>query len=195
MKKIAAIAATAFAIIIATIAITPMHKTNAVETIETATADSTATTFAQLAANALEEAQTSLTERLKDFASTFLGRRYVYGSTGPKSFDCSGFTSYVFRNEGIDLPRTSRMQYTVGEKVDRDSLKAGDLMFFSSPLSGKGRVGHVAIVVDVDKNDGSCTFIHASRGKGVNLQKFPDGGYYSRHYIGAKRVISSHTVA
>lgn len=130
-------------------------------------------------------------ENLTEFAATFLGRRYVWGATGPKNFDCSGFTSYVFRNQGIELPRTSRMQYTQGEKVDRSDLKAGDLMFFSSPRSGKGTVGHVGIVVSVDEDTNAVTFIHASTKKGITYQKFPDGGYYSRNYIGAKRVIAN----
>lgn len=127
---------------------------------------------------------------LTEYASRFLGRKYVWGATGPKSFDCSGFTGYVFRHGGIDLPRTSRMQYNQGTKVAREDLRAGDLMFFSSPRSGRGKVGHVGIVVDVDESTGSVTFIHASTKKGITYQKFPDGGYYSRAYIGAKRVIS-----
>lgn len=132
-----------------------------------------------------------IAENLTEFAATFLGRRYVWGATGPKNFDCSGFTSYVFRNQGIELPRTSRMQYTQGEKVDRSDLKVGDLMFFSSPRSGKGTVGHVGIVVSVDEETNAVTFIHASTKKGITYQKFPDGGYYSRNYIGAKRVIEN----
>lgn len=134
-------------------------------------------------------------EDITEYAAQFLGRKYVWGATGPKNFDCSGFTSYVFRKQGIELHRTSRAQYTQGEKVDRDDLQPGDLMFFSSPRSGKGKVGHVAIVVDVDENTNQVTFIHASTKKGITYQKFPDGGYYSRNYIGAKRVISDNTDA
>lgn len=199
MKKIAAVTASAFAIILSVFFFSPSQKSIAEEAIETSVAQTPASGLARLASEALEqnieESNLALVDRLKDFASKFLGRRYVWGSTGPKSFDCSGFTSYVFRNEGIELPRTSRMQYRVGEKVNRNELKAGDLMFFSSPRSGKGRVGHVAMVVDVNEADGTCTFIHSSSGKGVNLQKFPDGGYYSRHFIGAKRVIPQQPVA
>lgn len=129
-------------------------------------------------------------DNLAEFAATLLGRKYVWGATGPKNFDCSGFTSYVFRNQGIELPRTSRMQYTQGEKVGHNELRPGDLMFFSSPRTRKGVVGHVGMVVSVDEESGSVTFIHASTSKGITYQKFPDGGYYSRNYIGAKRVIS-----
>ena len=137
-----------------------------------------------------------ITENLKNFAAKFIGRRYVWGSTGPKTFDCSGFTSYIFRNAGVTLNRTSRMQYTQGEPVKNTSdLRPGDLMFFSSPRSGKGRVGHVAMVVEVDDNGTSLTFIHAASSKGVSYQRFPDGGYYSRNYIGAKRILQpEHTV-
>lgn len=138
---------------------------------------------------------TEQAERLASNAAKYLGTRYRYGSTGPKTFDCSGFIGHVFKQEGIELPRTSGMQYREGEKVGRDEIRPGDLMFFSSPRSGRGKVGHVAMVVEVNENDNSLTFIHASSSKGVSYQKFPDGGYYSRHYIGAKRVLADAPVA
>lgn len=129
--------------------------------------------------------------QMKEFASQFLGTRYRLGAAGPKQFDCSGFVGYVFRNFGFDLHRDSRSQFLQGEKVDKNDLKPGDLLFFSSRSSGKGRVGHVAMVTDVNE-DGSCRFIHASSSKrGVVYQNFPDNGYYSKHYIGAKRIIGS----
>lgn len=129
-----------------------------------------------------------LIEDMKKYAAGFLGTRYRLGSSSPKGFDCSGFTSYVFRNFGFELNRDSRSQFTQGQKVDKDQLKPGDLLFFSSRSSGKGRVGHVAMVTEVNA-DGSCVFIHASTKWGVTYQKFPDGGYYSRHYLGAKRIV------
>nr|WP_303643252.1 C40 family peptidase [uncultured Duncaniella sp.] len=120
-----------------------------------------------------------------------LGTRYRLGATGPNQFDCSGFIGYVFRNFGFNLNRDSRSQYLQGEHIDKGEIKPGDLLFFSSRSSGKGRVGHVAMVVDVN-NDGSCRFIHASSSKrGVVYQNFPDNGYYSRHFIGAKRIIGT----
>lgn len=137
----------------------------------------------------LEQTFAAKAERLSDYAANYLGTRYVWGATGPKSFDCSGFIGHVFRSEGISLPRTSSMQYNLGTKVSKNDLKPGDLLFFSSARSGKGRVGHVAMVTEVNP-DGSCTFIHAASKRGVVYQKFPDGGYYSRNFVGAKRVIS-----
>lgn len=152
-------------------------------------------TFRNLAQSIKLEENMAKIERMADYAAKFLGTRYRYGSTGPKTFDCSGFIGYIFKKEGINLPRTSRMQYSEGEKVNRKDVRPGDLLFFSSPRSGKGKVGHVAMVVDVNERDNSLTFIHASSSKGVSYQKFPDGGYYSRHYIGAKRIISDAPTA
>lgn len=132
-----------------------------------------------------------LAGQMKDYAAKFLGTRYRLGATGPTQFDCSGFVGYVFRNFGFNLSRDSRSQYLQGEHVDKSDIKPGDLLFFSSRSSGKGRVGHVAKVVDVN-DDGSCRFIHASSSKrGVVYQNFPDNGYYSRHFIGAKRIIGT----
>ncbi|MDE6039052.1 MAG: C40 family peptidase [Paramuribaculum sp.] len=128
--------------------------------------------------------------QLTEYASTHLGKKYVWGAVGPKNFDCSGFTSHIFRSQGIELPRTSRMQYNIGEKVDVKDLRPGDLMFFSSPRTRRGTVGHVAMVYSVDPSTNSVTFIHASTKKGISFQKFPDNGYYSRTFIGAKRVIA-----
>lgn len=134
---------------------------------------------------------TGLISEMKEFAAQFVGTRYRLGASGPSHFDCSGFVGYVFRNFGFNLHRDSRSQYLQGERVDQDNLQPGDLLFFSSRSSGKGRVGHVAMVVDVNE-DGSCRFIHASSSKhGVVYQNFPDNGYYSKHYIGAKRIIGT----
>lgn len=79
-------------------------------------------------------------------AFNYLGTPYVWGGTSPSGFDCSGFTQYVFRKRGIYLPRTSYEQASVGEKVSRGNLKAGDLVCFP---------GHVGIYIGGDQ------FIHA----------------------------------
>ncbi len=142
----------------------------------------------------MEERLDEIAGELSEYAASFLGRRYRWGATGPSTFDCSGFTSYVFRKVGISLNRTSIMQYRQGKPVAKDELRPGDLMFFSSPRTSRGVVGHVAIVVDVADDGKSCTFIHASTSKGITYQKFPDGGYFSRAYIGAKRVIDEHNL-
>lgn len=140
------------------------------------------------------KAQKDELNKITNYAAQFLGRRYRLGATGPSQFDCSGFVGYVYRNFGYNLHRDSRSQFTQGEKVDMKHLRPGDLLFFSSRSSGKGRVGHVGMVVDVNQ-DGSCTFIHASSSKkGVVYQKFPDNGYYSSKFVGAKRIVGSEGV-
>ena len=154
----------------------------------------TVDTAALNAAQPVAEADTISIEdqiaQLTEYASSHLGKKYVWGAVGPKNFDCSGFTSHIFRNQGIELPRTSRMQYNLGESVALKDLRPGDLMFFSSPRTRKGVVGHVAMVYSVDDSTNTVTFIHASTKKGITFQKFPDNGYYSRTFIGARRVIS-----
>lgn len=121
-----------------------------------------------------------------DEAFSHMGARYRSGQAGPNAFDCSGFTSYVFKNMGIDLNRSSRAQFNQGDPVDKDKLQIGDLVFFTSPRSGRS-IGHVGIVVDVDPISGSFNFIHAST-KGVKVSNSNER-YYSRRYVGARRVM------
>lgn len=123
---------------------------------------------------------------LMDKAFSFLGTRYRMGSTGPSAFDCSGFTSFVFGLNDFSIGRTSRDQYARNTPIKRDELQRGDLVFFTSPRSGKG-VGHVGIVVDVDPLTSTFTFIHASTREGVTVSHSTDG-YYQSRYIGARRV-------
>ncbi len=75
-------------------------------------------------------------------AHALIGRPYRYGAAGPSAFDCSGFTSYVWRTAGIELPHNSRAQYGSLPHVSVDSLQPGDLVF-----SGSGGIGHVGLYV------------------------------------------------
>jgi cell wall-associated NlpC family hydrolase len=76
-----------------------------------------------------------------DIADNYGGVPYVRGGTTPKGFDCSGYTSYVFRQLGVELPRTSASQAAWADKVDAKDRQVGDLMFWGS---GNG-VHHVGI--------------------------------------------------
>lgn len=135
------------------------------------------------------ETENPLAQDIIAYAKNFLGRPYVYGAVGPKQFDCSGFTSYIFRHHGITLKRTSRQQALQGVKVSTKDVKPGDLLFFSG-RGGGSTVGHVAMAVSVNEK-GVIKFIHASCSKGISYATYPDSGYYSRRFLGARRVIES----
>lgn len=123
-----------------------------------------------------------------DFAKRFMGTRYRSGGKSPKGFDCSGFTSYVYKNFGFTLGASSRHQYKQGESVSYKDLRPGDLVFFGGRRGGK-TVGHVGMVVSVDKDRNAMKFIHSANSSGITITSYPDGGYYSRRYIGARRIL------
>lgn len=125
-----------------------------------------------------------------DYAKQFLGTRYRSGAKGPKAFDCSGFTSYVFKNFSLTLGSSSRAQAQQGSSISIYDARPGDLVFFGGSNAG-GRVGHVGIVISADRTNGSIKFIHAATSKGVTVDSYPDGGYYSRRFQGIRRVIES----
>lgn len=112
-----------------------------------------------------------------------LGMPYRYGATGPKSFDCSGFTSYVFKKSGIELPRTSRSQSTVGKKVSKSNLQTGDLVFFDTSGKNNGAINHVGIYI------GKGQFIHASSGSHAKKVVISDitTGFYKKQFVTARR--------
>lgn len=82
------------------------------------------------------------------FAYGALGKPYVWGATGPSSFDCSGLTQAAWRSAGVSLPRTTYTQINAGQRVGRSELAPGDLVFFYSGVShvglyiGNGRMIH-----------------------------------------------------
>lgn len=124
---------------------------------------------------------------LLDEAMSHLGARYRSGSKGPKAFDCSGFTSYVFKQLGEgNIGASSRDQYARNIPVNRSEMQRGDLVFFTSPSSGRN-VGHVGIVVDVDPITRTFNFIHASSSEGVKISNSSDG-FYAKRFIGVRRV-------
>lgn len=118
--------------------------------------------------------------KLNSAIKPVIGVSYKMGGTTTKGFDCSGFTSYVFKELGVTLPRSSVSQYKVGTAVPKSQLKPGDLVFFNT--SGRG-VSHVGIYV------GGGKFAHSSSSKGVTITPI-NSSYFGKRYIGAKRVMS-----
>ena len=113
-------------------------------------------------------------------AKKYLRAKYVYGASGPNSFDCSGFTSYVFKLHGVSLSRTAKGQYSNGTAVSRANLQPGDLVMFGPSASG---INHVGIYI------GGGKIIHAENpSSGVTIDTI-NSGYYNKNYVGARRVI------
>lgn len=119
---------------------------------------------------------------LYNIAKTKLGRRYVWGAVGPSVFDCSGFTSYVYKKTGLNIPRTSRNQSKYGKSIKRKELKQGDLIFFDTSRPSKGIVNHVGIYI------GNNKFIHASSAQKKVVITSLSKPFYSKRYKGARRV-------
>lgn len=127
----------------------------------------------------VSSSNTSKANAIISIAKKYIGVKYVWGGTTPSGFDCSGYTQYVFAQQGISLPRVSRDQYARGTAVSFENLRAGDLVFFS--LDGDKVIDHVGIFI------GDGQFINASSSKGVTI--YPMSSYWKSHYIGAKRVL------
>lgn len=133
-------------------------------------------------ANTVSRSANRTSLKIVQEAKKLLGKRYKYGATGPNKFDCSGFTTYVFKKCGIKLPRTSSTQATVGKKVSKSNLQTGDLVFFNS--NGKGtKISHVGIYI------GNGKFIHASSGSKYSvIISDITTGTYNKRYVTARRV-------
>lgn len=134
------------------------------------------------------ESSSTKGNEIVEYAKQYLNCPYVYGAAGPNSFDCSGFTMYVYQHFGVSLPHGATSQSYYGTEINaskselRSKLKAGDLVFFLDYPSYDG-IGHVGIYI------GDGNFIHASSGTGycVKISTLLDGGYYDR-YTAARRI-------
>ena len=119
---------------------------------------------------------------LVNFAKNYIGCRYVYATHGPHTFDCSGFTGFVYNScYNINLSYSSRYQSTLGRPVEAglENLQTGDLVFFSTYEPGASHVGIYA---------GNGLFWNATSSRGVRLCSLSDDYWKSRYY-GAKRVL------
>ena len=127
--------------------------------------------------------ESSLGQEIVEYAKQYLGYPYVYGGAGSSSFDCSGFTMYVYKNFGYSLSHSARAQSKMGTYVEKENLQPGDLVFFLD-YETMDDIGHCGIYI------GDGNFIHASSGTGycVKISTLLSGSY-DRRYATARRLI------
>ncbi len=125
----------------------------------------------------------STADQVVDLALTYLGSPYVYGGSSPKGFDCSGFTSYLYKQFGISLNRTCSGQLDNGTPVSMSELLPGDLVIFKKYANSSQRASHVGLYI------GDGKFIHASTyGVGVIINRLSDA-YYTTGFVGGRRIV------
>ena len=119
------------------------------------------------------------TDRLNSAIERYIGIPYRFGGDSENGIDCSAFTRRVYRDQGLELPRTSREQAAIGNSVNDNSLQPGDLIFFDMSITGG--ISHVGIYMN------SNTFAHASKSKGVTKSSVKER-YYSKRLVRANRI-------
>ena len=134
-----------------------------------------------------------LADRIVDEAMKYIGTPYAFGARGPKRFDCSGFTRYIYDIFGYKLGRSSTEQAKEGREVagSISDLQKGDIVVFCGRRSSK-RPGHVGIFIGMEDNGTSFTFIHASTRRGVIVSQYSED-YYRSRFLGARRFIPDFT--
>ena len=115
-----------------------------------------------------------------DYAASLIGRPYVWGAEGPRSFDCSGLTQYVFQRHGVDLPRRAISQSRIGDRIGK-RLQRGDLLFFSSDTR-RSLVTHVGIY------EGRGMMIDASKRHGRVRRDDLNEEFWAERFMFARRV-------
>lgn len=129
-----------------------------------------------------EVVESSKAQEIVEYALQFVGYPYVYGGSSPKGFDCSGFTSYVYKHFGYNINRSASTQLDNGKAVSMSELQPGDLVIFKKGNSSK-RATHVGLYI------GNNQFVHASTSKvGVIISRLSDS-YYTKGFVGGRRII------
>jgi len=124
----------------------------------------------------------ALREKFLEISRQYANVKYRFGGEGNGALDCSAFVQKVYSELGIKLPRSSYHQYLVGQKVDKNELIPGDLVFFKT--SKRAPVTHVGIYIGDNK------FVHvSSKRKGFAIDSL-DAPYFKARFVGAKRVLN-----
>ena len=138
--------------------------------------------------DSVEVSTAQLADAIIARAEQFLGTPYRWAANGPKAFDCTGFTKYVFADFGIRLGRTVPAQSRNGREVTGgfENLQKGDILIFGKRHNKKA-MGHTAIYIGPDASGDNFRFIHAARG-GVMISEYRET-YYRERFLGAVRVL------
>ena len=127
------------------------------------------------------EEELVIRDSITTYAQQFIGIPYKWGGSSTEGFDCTGFVYFVFKHFGIKVSRASSGYENVGEKVELEKARPGDIMLFTGTDASKRVVGHAGIVL---KNiGGMIDFIHASSSKkhfGVTITRYNASGYVKR---------------
>jgi cell wall-associated NlpC family hydrolase len=129
-------------------------------------------------------------DSIVEFAQSQLGSTYNYGSKNPKTgFDCSGFCYYVFTNNKVKVPRTSRSYGNVGSEIPLEEARKGDVILFRGTNPNDQTIGHIGIVISGEGEP--LQFIHSSSSKkhyGVTITDYYESNYPKR-FLKVKRVL------
>lgn len=136
---------------------------------------------------------TKLIDNILAEAQTYLGTPYRYGGTTRNGIDCSAFVLSVFgAAAGMTLPRVAAAQSQEGERIAKEDLRKGDLIFFSH--AGRGRISHVGIVESVSE-DGEVKFIHSATSRGVMISSLNNDRYWGPKFRFAQRIVNPETAS
>jgi len=146
-------------------------------------------------ANATEQLRINADSLIR-VASSYVGVPYRYGGCSPETgFDCSGFVTYIFRQFGVELPRSSADMITVGREIPLDSVAKGDIVLFAGSNRHSRPIGHSGIVVS--EADEPLRFIHSatSNHQGIIVTEYERYEYYRSRFVTAIRVFEAPSQA
>ena len=122
-------------------------------------------------------------------AYSLKGTPYVYGGKNTKGFDCSGFTSYIFQSNNIQVSGNSNTQAKLGKKVSLSQAQKGDLIFFGN----HNKISHVGIIAENSPTE--LTIIHCTSSRGVVKENIKGSAYWTPKILYARDIISTVDVA
>lgn len=131
-------------------------------------------------------------DSLITFAKGLLGVPYRYGGNDPKGFDCSGYVNYVFKKNGLDLPRSSPELAKVGKEVPLSECRKGDIILFAGSSPSKHPIGHAGIIIS--ELGEPVRFIHSatSNHQGIVITALDQYEYYLKRFVKVVRVLTGN---